>query len=466
MRHFDTVLRIWGVAIITLSLAGTANARSITILPGTPAASINALIESSEPGDRVMMREGVFNLDEALTIARDGVSMVGQGSGKTVLRFDIPAGDFLSIQGGKRGKVIKFAKNTKEGEAEITLNDARNLKAGDALYLYTPNTPAYIAQWQNVKWNEARDRPFRESIHRIAAIEGNRVSLITPLPFALTTSTAKAQKIVLRKNVQLSGFTITSKFGKASPTDFTNTLQAFNRVAAIRAHQTQGLGVGDIAITDAPSTAMLLESSIEAEIDGLTIRGAHNKGGGGNGYGVELREAFENTLRNLVVEDMRHAVIFSAWHAEARNSIHVTRTNRDINFHGSVDLDNTVVVNELTLSYAEDRSPSKRRNVWKVISAGGTNHALTDFLAVNTVSLKQAKGSWRDDVLVAANQAVLAGGFGKDRFVIRSQATITDFEKGDVLDFTSARPIRFEERGRDIVLTLSDGGEVVLRDQL
>lgn len=466
MGHFDTVLRIWAAVLTTLYLADTADARSITVLPGTPAASINVLIETSRPGDRIMMGEGVFNFDETLIIAKDGVSITGKGSGRTVLEFDLPAGDFLRIEGGKRGKMVELVEDTAQGETEIKLRNSASLKAGDALYLYTPNTQEYIGRWQNVKWSEAKDRPFRESIHRIAAVEDNRVTLATPLPFALAATSAKAREITLRKAVQLSGFAIISVFGEANPNDFSNSLPAFNRAAAIRAHRTQSLNVRDVTITDAPSNAVVLERSIEAEIDALTISGAHNKGGGGNGYGVELHEAFDNTLRNLVVEDMRHAVIFSAWHAEARNDVHVKRANRDINFHGSVDLDNTVVVDELTLTYAADRSSSKRRNVWKALSAGGTNHAATDFLAVNTVSLKQAKGSWRDDVLVAADQAVLAGGFGKDRFVIHSRATITDFEQGDILEFASATPTGFEERGRDIVLTLADGGEIVLRDQL
>jgi len=449
-----------------LCLVSTAKARSITILPGTPATSINALIQSHVTGDRIMMGEGVFHLGEALIIAKDGVYVTGAGSDKTILEFDVPAGDFLRIEGGKRGKTIELIEDAKQGGTEISLHDAGNLKAGDALYLHTPNTQDYIAQWQNVNWSEAKDRPFRESLHQIAAIDGNRVILNTPLPFTLKANTARVQKIALRKGVQLSGFAIASTLGEANRDDFSNTLAAFNRAAAIRAHGTQGLNLSNVAITEAPSTAMLIQSSIEADVDGITIRGAHNKGGGGNGYGVELREAFDNQLRNLIVEDMRHAVIFSAWHAEARNNVHVKRTNRDINFHGSVDLDNTVVVDELTLTYAADRSPSKRRNVWKALSAGGTNHAATDFLTTNTVSLKQARGSWRDDVLVGADQAVLAGGFGKDRFIVRSRATITDFEKGDVLDFTVAEPTGFEERGRDIVLTLADGGEVVLRDQL
>ena len=134
---------------------------------------------------------------------------------------------------------------------------------------------------------------------------------------------------------------------------------------------------------------MCLESSIEADIDSLTILGAHNKGGGGNGYGVELHEAFDNTLRNLVVEDMRHAVIFSAWHAEARNerACQTSPTATSIFMARSISTTRSLV-DELTLAYAADRSSveSAATSGKRFQPAGGTNHAATDFLAVNTVS--------------------------------------------------------------------------------
>ena len=44
--------------------------------------------------------------------------------------------------------------------------------------------------------------------------------------------------------------------------------------------------------TDVASTALNLTSTIDAQVDDVTISGSHNKGGDGNGYGIELYEAF------------------------------------------------------------------------------------------------------------------------------------------------------------------------------
>ena len=122
MRHFDTVLRICASAFATLYLLGTANARSITVLPGTPAASINVLIETSRPGDRIMMGEGVFNFDETLIIAKDGVSIVPvKGSGEDGFGVRLTGRSIsCALREANAASMVELVEDTAQGETEIT----------------------------------------------------------------------------------------------------------------------------------------------------------------------------------------------------------------------------------------------------------------------------------------------------------------------------------------------------------
>lgn len=471
MAYFGTLFRVMAaiaLILVPFLFAKVASAMEISakilIEIGTDVANLNAKIAAAPKGAVVVLKTGNHTFDAPLKVTRDDITLRGEGVETTKLTFDFApqkGKDFISVRGGKKSRAVELSKVAEYGSRQIALSKSLNLKAGDAVYIQTPNTRQWIAQngWSNVRWEEAERRPFRESIHRVIAVEGETVTLHTALPFETNASTT-VQKIELLKNVALKDFAITSTFGPANSTRFENAMPEWSGGATIMASRTDGLKLENIEITDSPSSAFILSSSIHADVDVLHIDGAHNKGGGGNGYGVELHEAFDNKLRNLTINNMRHAIIFSVWHAEISNDIHVARTNRDINFHGSLDHSNRVVVDEIILEYAADRSRSKRRNVWKILSAGGTNHAETDFLSVNDVQLNRAEGSWRDDVMVAADEAVLAGGFGTDRFVVQTgQVVVKDFQtgpSGDILDLPPHANISISQSGADVSIAFED----------
>ncbi|MEM1039314.1 MAG: hypothetical protein AAGI12_07570 [Pseudomonadota bacterium] len=461
MSHFRTIVKIVAVCLTVLSpvWGQLAMARDHTLPSTSSADEINAALATVQPGDRVVLGAGTFNLAGPLRITRDGVALVGAGSGKTVLRFQDETSDYITVKGRWFDREVKLAAAAAVDETRIVLSEGHTLKSGDMIYLQQPNTRAWIAQngWTNVAWKEAEDRPFRESLHRVVSVKGRAITLATALPFALSAKTATARRVAPRKNVSISGLTVTSNLGTPASFAFTNERPAASKHAALRLRHVVGFKGTDLEFKHTPSSAIALQSTIESTLDGISVEGAHNKGGLGNGYGLELKEAFDNRLTNLTIRNMRHAVIFSAWHAEARNHVHVRQTNRDINFHGSVDHSNTVEIDEIALEFAPDRSRSKRRNVWPVLSPGGTNHARTDFLATNAVAIKNAKGSWRDDVLVgSAEGAKFEGGFGKDTFVVTGYTQIVDFKTGDRVRLIGEEAIYVLEReGVDTVLRIA-----------
>ena len=456
LSRFGTVLAVLA-GLLCWIVPMQAAAR--TLSPDATAADIQHALDAARPGEPVRLAAGTYRLDAPLTIRRDGVRLVGAGTKATRLVFTTKAGDFVRLEGSPFAGTDRLSRTARAGATEIVLAVGHGVRTGDMVHVFVPNTRRFLARWKNLRWKEAKDRPFRETLHRVAAVDGGTVRLATPLLFDMPADRARLRVARPLHDAGIADLAISSDLGTADRHDFTNPLPAFAKSAALRLTHTIGAVVANVAILNAPSKALVLDHTVEAAVAGLTVRGAHNKGGGGNGYGVELREAFDNRVEAEAIHDMRHAVIFSAWHAEGRNRIHVGRTNRDINFHGSLDLANVVSADEVTLEYAPDRSRRKRRNVWRLLSPGGTNHAETDFLADNTVRLASAVGSWRDDTLVGAAGARLTGAFGRDRFVVTGDATITDFEMGDTLVLPA--PGRVAQHGTDVVVTFA-GATVLL----
>ncbi|MEE9314335.1 MAG: hypothetical protein V3V02_06780 [Rhizobiaceae bacterium] len=398
----------------------------VSLSLGTTAAQLNALIAGAEEGTTFVLADGNHIFDASIIIGRDNISLEGSASDAVTITFDFPVGtggNGIVVQGTGDSYISTLPTDAIAGSSSLTLRDDHGFQAGDAIYVQQPNTQEYLDEngWTNVSMAEAEFRPFRESIHIIENVNGNSITLSTPLSFNLEASAGRFYSMDLTSDVTLSGFTITNNLGTTDAYDFTNTHAEFEGTSALLLENTVGINVTDINFIDVASTAINLSSTINALVDDIAISGAHNKGGGGNGYGVELHEAFNNTLTNLEIYDVRHSIVLSAWHAEVGNNIHISNTNRDINLHGSDDFDNTIMVEYSVLDYDIANGGS----AWSIVSSGGTNHALTDFSS-NDVTFSNAIGSNRNDTINGDESgSLLVGGYGYD--------TLTGGSSDDVL---------------------------------
>ena len=101
--------------------------------------------------------------------------------------------------------------------------------------------------------------------------------------------------------------------------------------------------------------------------------------------------------------------MFSAWSAETGNNIQVSHTNRDINFHGSPDVGNSVTVAHAVMDY------QLGNDMWSMVSPGGANHAATNIYGGNKVEFHYAVGSSaRDNIRGTSGNDYLNGGAGAD----------------------------------------------------
>ncbi len=304
---------------------------------------------------------------------------------------------------------------------------------------------------------------------------------------------AMVHAIDLVENVTLSDFTVTFALGDPNPYDFVNTHPEFEGTSAIRLDGTSYASLARVSVIDAASHAFDIRTSLEPVADDLYVDGAHNKGTDGNGYGLQIYETFGGTFTNLEIFDTRHAVLFSAWDAEVGNTVHVLETNRDINFHGSADVDNAVVVDRAVLDYDQSQNTGIGNGYWALVSDGGLSHTTTDIYGPNSVTFGWAVGSDAgeeihgvdtgaylngmngqdtlvggsgDDILVGGtNKDTLVGGAGSDTFLFQvgdNYDTLADFESGpggDRIVFSGTASL---DSFADLTLT-QDGADVHVR---
>lgn len=456
-----------------------AAANVYTISTSAADSSIQSVIDSAANGATIRFSAGVHTLTQPLLITRDHISIEGMGEGLTKIVLSGLHDDGITFKGKVDTSWSTTLKvNVAEGSNTITLNNVTGLKAGDILMVSQANDAQFLSSglYDNVLDSPYMAlNPLRESIVEILSISGNVVTLKHDVAYAMQGSLATVQKLNMLRDVGLSDLTVTYDLGTPDADNFSNTLSSYEGANAVVFNYTKNADISNITILNAASNGLELQNALQAQVDSVTVQGAHNKGGEGNGYGIELAGSFYSTLTNLDITDTRHAVLFSSWNGEAYNTIHVANTNRDINYHGSDDHDNTVVVDRVVYEGAVDQA-------WALVSPGSTMHPYTQ-IDDNTTVFRYAEGSFKDDTVYAhsaggelygrggndrlyggagadtleggADNDTLTGGGGREKFVFRAgdgQDVVTDFQAGDNGDRISLYRYAAYQQMSDLVL--------------
>ena len=447
-EEWDAIVDEFSQETPKISFNEDTNTYSVKV--GVTAAEINALIVAADVGATILLLDGTHEFSETIHINRDDITFSGESESGTVLNFAFPegtGGNGIEVtSGAEKTGFSELVDSVEAGTVEITIGDASSLSVGDVIYLRQANTEEYLIEngWDNVSFEDADQRPFREMIVRIEAIEGNTLTLASPLAYDFDAHETDIFQIDLLEGVALANFTVTSGITDTpNYNDFVNTQPEFHKTSVILIEGADGASLSGISVLDAPSNAFDFRSTIDLAGTNLYVNGAHNLGGGGNGYGFQLYETFDATFTDLEVYNVRHSVIFSSWHAEAGNYIEISSTNRDVNFHGSPDQNNTVIVESSILEYNTDEHSGPGNGFWDIVSGGGSNHANGGFYEDNTVVFQYAEGSHGSETIYAADGGAYLDGNG-------SQDLLIGGDGNDILIGGASRDILFGGEGADI----------------
>lgn len=440
-----------------------ATSTTVPVALGTSAARLQQLIDTSPAGTILQLQAGHYSFDRTIMMNRDDISVIGAGSDQTFI--DVPSGlgaEAFRVGSSRTSGSFTLAADVAEGGTTITLSGSHSLVSGDFVYLSRESTAAFYDQIGDETWRNT-DVALRTSMAKVVAVNGSQITLASGVHFDFTTGETRVSEISMAENVTLGGFTVSYGLSAADPSNFSNTLSNYNRNAVVEIDGTAGLRLFDITAHNVPSLGVNVASSIGVDATGLTMTGSHNKGDGGNGYGLQIRDVYDSRFTDISDADMRHSVVFASWTSAVGNFVHVTQTDRDINFHGGRDHDNVVVVDSSIRDANSDIiSPTL------FVNTEGTHYGTVTDADANTITFGRVmgsrlgdritgydSGSWLDgqggdDSLTGgAGNDLLIGGPGKDVLNGGGGEDIVQYS-GRYADFsiTSLGQGRFEIRDR------------------
>ncbi len=446
-------------------------ATTIFIAAGSSAASIQNAINTAPNGAIVRLAAGSYSFDRTVVVDRDNITVTGAGAGATVITTratmgEDPAfrvGDALFNEDmGPPGRVYTVS----EGATAIKVPSGHSYRPGDALWIEMGNDAALFNAIGDTQWRE--DKPLRTALVTVTAVNGNSISLDRALPFSFKYEGTTVEKIDLATNVSLSNLTVKGGFGTSDPGDFTNSQAGAVDGIAILVNTSKGVEVSGVEILHPGSNGLVIAKSIDADVSNLTVTGAQNKGDGGNGYGLWIRDIYDSSFDGLRIHDTRHAVLFSANTSAAGNTVHVASTNRDVNFHGGLDHDNAVLVDRSVRSGAEQGYLGAVSFVNEGTDYGAptdrdANSILFDYV-VGTVRADEVEGAGGGvSISTLGGDDTLAGGYGSDRLDAGSGNDLVRYSRGSdtVVGGYGADTVDFDLWRSAVTLSVSGGFLVV-----
>jgi len=415
----------------------------IDVPVGTSAPDLQQIIDAAPPQAVIRLEPGDYIVTQTLVVNRSDITIQGAAEAETRLIQSQALSGEAVIKVGPQwiGNTLEELPTLEhlatKGARMIRFEEGHGLQAGDVVYITQANTPELFAEIGDTEWQ--KESPLRTFMVTVERVGGNSVALSERLPFDFDPALTTVHKMDPLADVTLEGFEVVSPYGTADPGDFSNTLPDEYRNAAIDISNTLGLSMDDITITQPGSNGINIANSLMADLSEITVIGAHNKGKGGNGYGIQIRDVYFSEFGGIEVYDTRHGVLFSSYQTAIGNHVDVVGTNRDINFHGGLDADNTVVVE----TSARDDVEQFYLASTVYFNEGESWGAPTD-PAANVVVFHYANGTTRVDHIVAHDSGAWISGFqGADHL-----------HGGDGDDFI------FGETGHDVLY--ASGGHDVL----
>ncbi len=393
----------------------------ITIAAGSSAATIQAAINSAAAGTHIVLQQGTYTFNKTVVLNKDGITLEGQGNVTIIADKALAGAPALQIGSALFRETETNATHLSEaanlGATYLHLTSSTGLKVGDVLWIERPNDAALFAEIGDTLWQQ--DKPLRTAMVVVTAVNGNTVVLDRPLPFAFDAATTTVAVTDTVEDVTVRNLTFQGAYGTADPSNFTNINKAEDGGMMVLVNSSVRTVIEHVDIVNPGSNGLVLGRSIDAVVDDVTVTGAQNKGHGGNGYGFWIRDVYDSTFTHLQAVDTRHAVLFASYTSAANNTIEVDFTNRDINFHGGLDHDNTVIVHNSIRTTAEQ---SYMASV-SFFNPGTSYGAPTDPDA-NVIKFENVVATVRADAVVAVDTGAhistlsgndsVAGGAGND----------------------------------------------------
>ncbi|AWI85711.1 hypothetical protein CEW88_18650 [Alloyangia pacifica] len=429
----------------------------IKIAAGASSAEIQRAVDSASEGTVIRLAAGEYRFTSTVKITTDGVTIEGDAAGGTVVTLDDSMAGDPAFQVGANlfeedlGAELSVSAGAKGAHSLSLAKANHDLQAGDVIWITMPNDDALYDEIGDTAWQKD-NKDLRTQMVTVNSVDGKKIGFDNALDFDFDSS-ATVQLVETVDDVAIRNLVLEGDYGRSDPTDFSNTISAEDDGMMILVNTASGFSLSDVSMIEAGSSGLVLAKSVNADVKGLTVEGSHNKGSDGNGYGVWIRDVYDSSFSDLTIMDTRHAVLFASYTSASGNDVHVTYTNRDINFHGGLDTRNTVVVDS---SIRDTEAEQRSLGLTYFVNDGGKRYGAPTDRDANTVLFTNVHGSVRAEQIELTD----AGGVA---YMYGSADTVTGGAGDDWIDMGTGADVIYASGGDDTLIGGS-GTDTVIFD--
>ncbi len=415
---------------------------TLLVQAGTSAAALQNIIDTAPDGARIVLEEGTYRFTQTVEIDRDGITLEGQGQVTIIADARLNGEPAIQIGAPLYTEVtadpVRITANADAGARTISLQTGHGVQVGDVIWVEQPNDAALFAEIGDTLWRQ--DKPLRTGLAEVRAVNGDTITLDRGLPFDFDATVTTVEVTQMVRNVTVKGLTLRGDFGASNKADFSNGIASEAGGMLMVVNASVGTVLSDIDLVEPGSNGLVLGRSMDAVVKDVSVTGAHNKGDGGNGYAFWLRDITDCTFTDLRAVDTRHAVLFASYTSATGNDVHVSYTNRDINFHGGLDSGNSVVVDHSIRTVEEQRFLGAVSFV-----NPGTEYGAPTNGGANSITFRNVIGTVRSDLIAAQNGGTTIAALGGNDTLIGGAGS-------DELDAGTGNDWIVASRGYDVVL--------------
>ncbi|SPF79866.1 calcium-binding protein [Pseudoprimorskyibacter insulae] len=323
---------------------------------GTTAAQLQSMIDSASEHTTFRLQEGTYHFEDTVVIGKSFVSLIGAGSNLTTITVPSGLGTAPGIQVGHelhKPEILAttgLAQAASVGDTTITVDAGHSIAVGDFIYITQENTTEFLNEIGDTSWR--KDKDLRTILVEVTEVNGDDITFDSPLTFDYDPAISEVQTRKILEGNTLTGFRMEGPYGESVASNFNNTKAGQGHMMIMMGGVTEAV-LTDLRIDEAISHGITFAGSTDVTVTDFRMDGTHNKGGGGNGYALWLRDVYDSEFTGLDIVNVRHAVIFASYTSASGNTVQVDWTNRDVNFHGGRDQNNTVTVDAMIRLGAE-----------------------------------------------------------------------------------------------------------------
>ena len=235
----------------------------------------DAILAAGGPGI-IYIPEGTYLIKSPLVISKDGIVLRGAGADKTKLIFDLNGANLSAVTFARDQDAVftKASGGFEKGSNAIIVGNPVDFVKGGFAEITEDNDAAIM--YSKPEWEQVWAKNAVGQYLKISDIKGNTLTVAEPLNITFKKElNARIRPVNLIKNCGIENLYMK----RTDPGDANMTVFSFAAYGMVRWVE------GDMVMR----SHVAIDSSYRCEVRDSYFHHAHDYGGGGHGYGVELK---------------------------------------------------------------------------------------------------------------------------------------------------------------------------------